>query len=141
MSTVESNINLISSWITSHHLTINSNKTKYMIVSRKSPSFLTSLPPLFLNGSQLEQVKSFKYLVLLSPLIYHGLQSVCSKAHQTFGIIYHNFYKHASPPYLKFTTTILYSQWILNKEEKSSSQPIVVLEWQLFVCCLFSLFT
>ena len=33
MSTVQSNTNLISLWITSHHLTINSKKTKYMIVS------------------------------------------------------------------------------------------------------------
>ena len=62
MFTVQSNINLISSWITSRHLTINSKKNKYMIVSRKSPSFLTSLSPLFLNGSQLERVNSFKYL-------------------------------------------------------------------------------
>ena len=45
MSTVQSNINLISSWITSRHLTINS-KTKYMIVSRKSPFSLFSNLPL-----------------------------------------------------------------------------------------------
>ena len=31
---VQSNINLISTWISSHYLTINSLKTKYMIISR-----------------------------------------------------------------------------------------------------------
>ena len=96
MSTVQSDINLISSWITSHHLTINSKKTKYMIVSCKSPSFLTSLPPFFLDGSQLEQVKSFKYLgfIIITNLSWSPhIQLVHSKTHQTIGIIYCNFYK------------------------------------------------
>ena len=100
MSTVQSNIKLISSWITSHHLTINSKKNKYMIISRKSPSFLTSLSPLVLNGSQLEQVNSFKYLgvIITSNLSWTShIQYVHSTARQTIGIIYHNFYKHASP--------------------------------------------
>ena len=71
-----------------------------MIVSRKSPSFLTSLSPLFLDGSQLEQVKSFTYLgiIITSNLSWSPhIQSVRSKARQTIGIIYCNFYKHASP--------------------------------------------
>ena len=99
MSTVQSNINLISLWITSRHLTINSKITKYMIVSRKSPSFLTSLSSLFLDGSQLEQVKSFKYLgiIITSNLSWSPhIQSVRSKARQTIRIIYCNFCKHAS---------------------------------------------
>ena len=99
-STVQSNINLISSWITSRHLTIDSKITKYMIVSRKSPSFLTSLSPLFLDGSQLEQVNSIKYLgiIITSNLAWSpNIQSVHSKACQTIEIIYRSFYKHASP--------------------------------------------
>ena len=48
-------------------------KRKYMIISHKSSSFSTILSPFFLNGSQLEHVNSFKYLVLLSPPIYHSL--------------------------------------------------------------------
>ena len=63
-------------------------------------SFLTSLSPLFLNGSQLERVNSFKYLgiIITSSLLWSPhIQPVRSKAHQTIGIIYHNFYKHASP--------------------------------------------
>ena len=71
-----------------------------MIISRKSPSFLTSLSPLFLNSSQLEQVNPFKYLgiIITSNLLWSPhMQSVCSKVHQTIGTIYCNFYKHASP--------------------------------------------
>ena len=100
MSTVQSNINLISLWITSHHLTINSKKNKYMIVSRKPPSFLTSLSFFFLDSFQLERVNSFKYIgiIITSNLSWSlHIQYVRTKARQTIGIIYHNFYKHASP--------------------------------------------
>ena len=45
MSTVQSNINLISSWINSRHLTINSKKLLHDCLSCKSLSFLTSLSP------------------------------------------------------------------------------------------------
>ena len=67
-----------------------------MIVSRKSLSFLTSLPPLFLDGSQFEQVKSFKYLgiIITTNLSWSPhIQSVHSKTRQTIEIIYCNFYK------------------------------------------------
>ena len=62
--------------------------------------FSNLLSPLFLGGSQLEQVKSFKYLgiIITSNLSWSPhIQSVHSKAHQTIGIIYRNFYKHSSP--------------------------------------------
>ena len=36
-----------------------------MIVSRKSPSFLTSLSSLFLDSSQLERVNSLKYIGII----------------------------------------------------------------------------
>ena len=81
MSTVQSNISLISSWITlssSYH----QFQKKYMIVSRKSSSFLTSLSPLFLDGSQLEQVNLFKYLgiIITSNLSWSPhIHFVCSK--------------------------------------------------------------
>ena len=66
-----------------------------MVVSRKRvPSTLSS--PLLLQGHTLKQVKMFKYHdVLLS----HGLiwsehvQSVCSKARKTLGLLYRRFYK------------------------------------------------
>ena len=98
MHYVQSNIDLISTWISSHHLTINSLKTKYMIISRKSPTFLASL--LCLNNSQLDLVTFFKYLcIIISSNISWSLhiQSICSKARQIIGVIYRSFYQHASP--------------------------------------------
>ena len=47
MSAVQSDIDLIFSWLSSRFLSINLNKTKYMIVSRKSASFSLSLTPLY----------------------------------------------------------------------------------------------
>ena len=86
--------------ISSHHLTINSLKTKYMIISRKSPTFLASLLPLCLNNSQLDLVTSLKYLgIIISSNLSWSLhiQSICSKARQIIGVIYRSFYQHASP--------------------------------------------
>ena len=39
----QSNINKLSSWLQSNHLTINTSITKYMIVTRKSDSLIASL--------------------------------------------------------------------------------------------------
>ena len=47
-----------------------------MIISRKSPTFLASLPPLCLNNSQLDLVTSFKYLgIIISSNLSWSLQS------------------------------------------------------------------
>ena len=81
----------------SHH---QLQKNKYMIISSKSPSFSTSISPLFLNGSQLEHVNSFEYfgvIITFNLSWSSNIQSVHSKARQIIGIIYCNFYKHASP--------------------------------------------
>ena len=56
MHSVQSNINLITSWLSTHLLNVNASKTKYMIVTRKPSPFLSSLRPLFLNNNRLECV-------------------------------------------------------------------------------------
>ena len=100
MHCVQSNNDLISTWISLHYLTINSLKTKYIIISKKSPTFLASLPPPCLNNSQLDLVTSFKYLgIIISSNLSWSLhiQSICSKARQIIGVIYRSLYQHASP--------------------------------------------
>ena len=54
---VQSDLNTISSWLSSQLLTINSSKSKYMIITRK-PSSFSSLPKLTLNGTQVDLVSS-----------------------------------------------------------------------------------
>ena len=100
MFSVQSNINLILSWLSSHHLYVNSKKTKYMIITRKPPSFLSSLPPLFLNDVRLDCVSSYKYLgvILCSNLSWSPhIKSVCSKSRKLLGYLFRHFYKFSSP--------------------------------------------
>ena len=97
-SSIQSNINSISSWISSHFLTINSSKTKYMIVSLKSQSSFSSFPSLCLNGSPLERVQSLKYLgVHISCNLSWQLhvKTICGKARKLIGILFRHFYRIA----------------------------------------------
>ena len=87
MFSVQSNINLITSCLSTHLLYVNSSKTKYMIVTRKPSPFLTSLPSLFLNNNHLECVYSYKYLgVLLCSNLSWSLhiKSACSIIQKSF---------------------------------------------------------
>ena len=96
---VQSDIDLISSWLSSRFLTINSNKTKSMIVSRKSSLFASSLRPLLLNNCPLDFVSSYKYLgvILTCNLSWSPhIKATCSKARKIIGLIYRNFYSHSS---------------------------------------------
>ena len=100
MSSVQSNINLISSWLSSRHLYVNTSKTKYMIVTRKSSSFINALPPLLLNDVSLQCVSSFKYLgvILCSNLSWSPhIKFVCSKSRKVLGVIFRHFYRFSSP--------------------------------------------
>ena len=94
-SIAQSNVNILSSWVKSKHLKINHLKTKYMIISRKPPTSFTTLPSLLLDGSPLELVCSFKYLVvtLASNLSWSThINEICSKVKKLLGYIYHQFY-------------------------------------------------
>ena len=76
-----STLSMIGSYYIFEKLTLK--KTKYMLISRKSQSFLSSLPPLFLNSSTIEHVYSYKYLevVVNSNLSWSlHISSVCSKS-------------------------------------------------------------
>ena len=98
MYAVQSDIDLIFSWLSSCFLSIKLNKTKYMVVSRKSASF--SLTPLYVDHSRLELVNSFKYIgVIISPNLCWSahIRSVSFKSKQLIGVIFCHFYHRSSP--------------------------------------------
>ena len=77
---------------------INHSKTKYIIISRKSPTSFITLPSLFLDGSPLELVSSFKYLgvTLTSNLSWSThINETCSLAKKLLGYIYCQFYHNS----------------------------------------------
>ena len=111
ISLIQSDVNRISTWISSHYLT---SKTKYMFLSFKSSSFFSTFSSLYLNGSLLELDSSFKYLgVLLSTNLSWSphILSICRKSKQLIGILYRLFYCHSSPSSLfKLYSTLVCPQ-------------------------------
>ena len=96
----QSDINLISSCISALHLTINPNKTKLMIITRKPARFSSSLPPLLISGHAIERVYSYKYLGILitSNLSWTPhIRSICTKTRKLIGILFRHFYHHSPP--------------------------------------------
>ena len=96
-ATLQRDIMAIEQWVLDNHLTFNTSKCSYMMLSRKRfPT--TPLHPLMLNGLHLNEVECFKYLgVLLSSDLSWTphITSVCSKAKQILGLLYRRFYNHA----------------------------------------------
>ena len=93
----QQDINKIVNWISDNHLTINIEKTKCMTVSR-----LRSTVPLQVevNGHQIEEVVTFKYLGvwISSDLSWtKHIEITCSKARQVLGYMYRTFALYCEP--------------------------------------------
>ena len=89
-SIFQDNLNAVSSWISSNHLTLNSSKSKYMLISYRNMPFLSSLPSLNLFDVSLERVYEFKYLGLTisSSLSWAKHVSIlCSKTRRLLGLL------------------------------------------------------
>ena len=56
----QSDVNAVANWATRNFLTINTSKTKSMIISRKRQA--NEFPQLVIDGSTIDQVTSVKYL-------------------------------------------------------------------------------
>ena len=131
---IQSDINSIASWISAHYLTINTSKTKYMFISFKSAAFFSTFPSLYLNGSLLDRVSSFKYLGILisSNLSWTPhLLSISRKSRQLIGILYRLFYRHSDPSSLfKLYSTLIrpHLEYCSSVWDPSSSATVSQLE-------------
>ena len=93
---VQENITHVYNWSRQNALTLNGNKCKFMMISRKKVSFKPS-SPLHLGGQLLECVSSYKYLGvhISSDLSWsQHTQHVCMKAKKMIGLLYRNYYQH-----------------------------------------------
>ena len=100
MQNLQSDLDAISHWLSSHHLHLNSSKSKLMFFSRKPVSHFDHFPTLSISHSPLDRVSSFRYLgVLLTPSLSwsNHITTICSKARKLLGLIFRHFYSHSSP--------------------------------------------
>ena len=89
---LQADIYSLNTWVTDNHLTFNSSKCKYMLISRKRR--VTCPPDLKLDVSSLEQVYSYKYLGLnLTPNLSWSdhIHSISTKAKK---LLYRRFYRN-----------------------------------------------
>ena len=97
--TVQEDTSKVTEWSKLNHLTLNSAKCKFMIISRKKDP-PRPLVPLHLEGESLELVNSIKYLGIH---ISHDLswsdhvQHVSTKARKIIGLLYRKYYNFTSP--------------------------------------------
>lgn len=105
----EGDVNKIVNWISNNHLTINTAKTKCMTISRQR---LTIPLQVKVNGHQIEEVESFKYLGvwISSDLSWtKHIKITCSKARRVLGYMYRTFAPYCEPA----TIICLYKSQVL----------------------------
>ena len=96
---LQADINTIAHWISSNHLTVNSSKTKCMLISRRR-SQAHHLPPLYLNGSVIQPVEHYKYLGvwISSDLTWSKhVESISCKARRLLGFMFRTFSPFCKP--------------------------------------------
>ena len=83
LSIFQCDVNLISQWTLQNHLSLNCNKTKYMLISRSRPGSCNYFnSPIYVYNIQIERVHQYKYLgVWISDDLTWSkhIESVCSK--------------------------------------------------------------
>ena len=96
---LQADINTIAHWISGNHLTVNSFKTKWMLISQKR-SQAHHLPPLYLNGSVIQPVEHYKYLgVWISSNLTWSkhVESVSCRAQRLLGFMFRTFSPFCKP--------------------------------------------
>ena len=109
---MQGDVDSIGALVANKHLEFNADKCRVMVVSRKRIHSL-SIPslPLYLNGTQLNQVTSYKHLgmTITSDLSWlPHITSLCNKTRKLVGMIYRRFYLHSDThTLLKLYLTII----------------------------------
>jgi exonuclease III len=89
--TINASLSNFWTWMTVNKLTLNCNKTKFMVFSKRRKNF--AIPALVMNNIQIEQVSSIKYLgVLIDDKLSFGphITSIAKKLGHLHSVIYNN---------------------------------------------------
>ena len=97
-------VDLIYSWATQNYLTFNARKCKYMLLSRKCYSLLSSVTiNLQLGPNELERVSSYRYLgvIITDNLTWdEHISHMCAEARRLIGLFFRRFAKFLTPTVL-----------------------------------------
>ena len=119
IASINLQLSMLSSWLSSKSLCVNTLKSKYMFFSHRPQPYFDHFPSVKICDTAIERVLSYKYLgVLLKPNLSWTahITSLCNKAKRILGLIYRQFYKHSSPS----TLLTLY---------KTLARPILLNIW------------
>ena len=95
----QNDVDTITNWSHENYLSLNINKTKFMLISHSNQ--YSQWPQILLDGIQHEQVFHFKYpgVWLSANLTWSKhIMSVTCKARWLLGYIFRTFSPHCSPP-------------------------------------------
>ena len=110
-SSIKSHLAVISSWLSSHSLQINVQKSKDIFFSLRNRAVFDNFPPISVSGSTLERVFSYKYLGIT--LRYNmswssHINTILRRSQKLLDLIYRQFYNTCSPnTILSLYTTIV----------------------------------
>ena len=96
---LQSDIVEVAKWVQDNSLTFNTSKCKSMLITCK----MRTMPPLYLNGQVIVQVKKYKYLGvhLSSDLKWDThITTICHKSKKLLGLMYRRFYTTVDPMFL-----------------------------------------
>ena len=88
----QDDVNLVYAWVSNNHLSININKTKFMLISRRRGRLHSF--PLYLSNTLIEKVHHFKYLgVWISDDLSWSkhVETICCKARRLLGYTFRTF--------------------------------------------------
>ena len=109
-SMLQTDINTVSTWVTSNNLSLNVEKCKLMVISRLRKKSV-SVPLLSLNGQPMERVSSYKYLgiTITEDLSWSThINEISRKSRKQIGMLYRQFYAWSTPEALLqlYTSTV-----------------------------------
>ena len=98
LSTFQCDVNLISQWTLENHLSLNCNKTKYMLISRSRPGSCNYFNfPIYVNNNQIDQYKYLGVWISDDLTWTKHIESICNRSRRLLGYIFRTFSPHCSP--------------------------------------------